>query len=101
MLTVLISLLSILHSSGEIHDGNKRPHGFFALSESVTHQEHPRVVDTTGRFIQINRIFIIGNRITRDHIILRELTYKTGDIVFDRDLPGVLELDEKKLMNTR
>lgn len=61
----------------------------------------PVIADTTGRFLQINRIFIVGNRITRDPIILRELTLKTGDVVYSGDLPGVLDMDKKKLINTR
>lgn len=56
---------------------------------------------TNGKFLNINRIFIIGNRITRDPIILRELTLKSGDMVFEGDLPGILELDRRKLVNTR
>lgn len=57
--------------------------------------------DTVGRFLHINRIFIVGNRITRDQIILRELTLKTGDIIYSLDLPDILERDKKKLINTR
>ncbi len=57
--------------------------------------------DTLGRFLRINRIFIIGNRITKESIILRELSFKTGDIVYSEDLPGILEVDKKKLINTR
>jgi outer membrane protein assembly factor BamA len=57
--------------------------------------------DSAGRFIYINRIFIIGNRITRDQIILRELTLRQGDVIYSLDLPGILETDQKKLINTR
>lgn len=57
--------------------------------------------DSSGRFLQINRIFIVGNRITRDPIILRELSFKTGDFVYSQELPSMLELDKKKLINTR
>jgi outer membrane protein assembly factor BamA len=57
--------------------------------------------DSTGRFLQVNRIFIVGNKITRDQIILRELTLKSGDIIYSLDLDNVLELDKKKLFNTR
>src|SRR5262245_33143638 len=51
--------------------------------------------------LEIDRVFIIGNRLTRDHIILRELTLKSGDLVFSGELPGILDLDKKKLINTR
>lgn len=59
------------------------------------------VADSAGRFLVINRIFIAGNRITRDPIILRELTLKQGDIIYSSDLPTILEKDRKKLINTR
>ncbi|HYG02386.1 MAG TPA: BamA/TamA family outer membrane protein [Chryseosolibacter sp.] len=54
-----------------------------------------------GRFLTVNRIFITGNRITRDKIIIRELSLKTGDVVFSADLEALLDLDRKKLLNTR
>jgi outer membrane protein assembly factor BamA len=57
--------------------------------------------DTVGTFIRINRIFIVGNRITRDQIVLRELTLRQGDIIYSLDLPSILETDKKKLINTR
>lgn len=59
------------------------------------------VLDSAGRFILVNRIFIVGNRVTKDQIILRELTLKPGDVVFSTELPIILDLDKKKLINTR
>jgi outer membrane protein assembly factor BamA len=64
-------------------------------------RKHHVAEDTTGTFLIINRVFIIGNRLTRDQIILRELTLKQGDIIYSLDLPGTLDLDKKKLINTR
>ena len=57
--------------------------------------------DTTGRFILINRVFLIGNRLTRDQIIMRELSLKPGDLIYNLDLPQIIDLDKKKLINTR
>lgn len=59
------------------------------------------IPDSVGRFVLINRVFIIGNRLTREPIILRELSLKPGDLIFSLDLPAVLDLDKKKLFNTR
>ncbi len=74
----------------------------FAQSDSVKKVVKGRVVlDSTGRFIHINRIFILGNKVTRDQIILRELTLKPGDFVYSAELPIILDLDQKKLINTR
>lgn len=46
-------------------------------------------------------MLIIGNKVTRDKIILRELTLKTGDTVRVNTLARIVEQDQIKLMNTR
>lgn len=74
----------------------------FSLPDSTKKErKHQVSQDTTRRFLLINRVLIIGNRITRDQIIIRELTLKQGDIIFSLDLPAILDLDKKKLINTR
>ena len=57
--------------------------------------------DSTARFVRIGRIFLVGNRITRDRIILRELSLVPGDLIYSEDLPAILDLDRKRLINTR
>ncbi|MGC1240960.1 MAG: BamA/TamA family outer membrane protein [Chryseosolibacter sp.] len=57
--------------------------------------------DTTGRFVLINRVLIVGNRLTRDQIIVRELSLRPGDLIYSLNLPEILDLDKKKLINTR
>lgn len=59
------------------------------------------IPDSTARFVRINRIFITGNRVTHDRIILRELTLKPGDVIYSTNLDGIIELDKRKLINTR
>lgn len=73
------------------------------LPDSTRKAQKRHVVrrDSTGRFVLINRVLIVGNRLTRDQIIIRELSLKPGDLIYDLDLPEVLDLDEKKLINTR
>jgi outer membrane protein assembly factor BamA len=68
-------------------DSVKRPHN----------RQHSS--DSSVQRVQINRILIIGNRITREHIILRELSVKSGDTVALSLLPALIEKDEKKLFN--
>jgi outer membrane protein assembly factor BamA len=55
--------------------------------------------DSAYRPVRINRILIIGNRITREHIILRELSLKPGDTVNYYLLPDMLSRDKNKLFN--
>lgn len=59
------------------------------------------IPDTTGHPLQVNRILIIGNRLTKERIVLRELTVKEGDVVNSSELPIIIDLDQKKLINTR
>lgn len=58
-----------------------------------------QVSDSATRYIQIYRIFIIGNKRTRDNIILRELTLKPGDVIEESALNEILEKDSRKLFN--
>lgn len=95
MLAILLGLLGIFSGT----DDTPAP---YPSQDSVKYPGHQRIAhDSTGRFVRVNRIFIIGNRLTRDQIILRELTLKSGDIIYSADLAGILELDKKKLVNTR
>lgn len=55
--------------------------------------------DTTERFLEVNRIIITGNKLTRPSIILRELSLKKGDVINTSTLPIVLERDQRKLFN--
>jgi outer membrane protein assembly factor BamA len=75
--------------------------GNIVVPDTITSTRIKPLSDSVGRFIHINRIFIVGNRITRDQIVLRELTLKQGDIIYNLDLASILERDKKKLINTR
>ncbi len=67
-----------------------------------TIHSHPAIEnDSASHIITINRIFIIGNRQTRDQIILRELSLKAGDTINVAYLDARLEQDRKKIYNTR
>lgn len=94
--SIFIILLGLSSSPGLSQDG-------VVLADSAKRKVNQRNVrtDTTGRFVEISRVFIIGNRITRDRIILRELTLKTGDMIYSEDLPAILDQDKRKLLNTR
>src|SRR5688500_3332627 len=73
-----------------------------AALDSTKKERRERVLpDSAGRFLLINRVFIIGNRLTRDQIISRELSLKPGDLIYSLDLPEIIDLDKKKLINTR
>jgi outer membrane protein assembly factor BamA len=59
-------------------------------------------VDTlAARTLEINRIIILGNKITRDRIILRELSFKPGDTISSLRLDDQLVKDRAKIYNLR
>jgi len=55
--------------------------------------------DTIDRYLEVNRIIITGNKLTRNSIILRELSFKKGDVISERIIPKVIEKDQRKLFN--
>ena len=97
MLALIISFVSVFSSGHGPSNHDTRVYAD-SLKRPLKKKE---LVDTTGRFLEINRIFVIGNRRTRNQIVLRELTLKQGDVIYSSDLPGILDLDRKKLINTR
>lgn len=50
--------------------------------------------------LYLRKIFIIGNKKTKDYIILREMQLKPGDTVFVKNLTGTLEKDRQHIYNT-
>jgi len=98
VMAIIFVLLSFLSFGQTAHNGLTA-----SLTPDSTRKAHrpPVVRDSTGRFVLINRIFIVGNRLTREQIIIRELSLKPGDLIYDLDLREVLDLDKKKLINTR
>jgi outer membrane protein assembly factor BamA len=80
-------------------------HEVLAEKVDVTHSFSDTVIvglDTADlRLLTVNRIIIIGNKITRDQIILRELNLKPGDVILANRLESVLKLDRNKIYNLR
>src|SRR4051812_41669791 len=59
-------------------------------------------IDTlAARTLQINRIIILGTRITKDRILLREMSLKPGDTISSLRLDDVLVRDRAKIYNLR
>lgn len=58
--------------------------------------------DTLGaQILEINRIIILGNKVTRDRIITRELSLHPGDTIGSESLADVLIRDRSKIYNLR
>ncbi|MCU0419683.1 MAG: hypothetical protein MUC38_08485 [Cyclobacteriaceae bacterium] len=54
-----------------------------------------------NRLLTINRVLIIGNKITRNSIISRELSLKPGDTISSERIERVLVQDKNKIYNLR
>jgi outer membrane protein assembly factor BamA len=96
MLSIVFGILSIFSSSGF---GDKPT--TLLCSDTVRLSSKNKIKSDTARYVLINRIFIIGNKVTRDQIILRELSFKSGDITDSTELHLIIDRDKKKLYNTR
>lgn len=56
--------------------------------------------DDERRFAVVNQINIIGNEITRDEIILREMTFHSGDAILRAELENHIRKSRENLLNT-
>jgi outer membrane protein assembly factor BamA len=97
MLTLVLGILSFF----TLTDCENLGDSTYSVADTVKLPEKLRVHSDSGEYLQVSRVFIIGNKKTRDRIILRELSLKPGDIVNSADLPIILDRDQKKLFNTR
>jgi outer membrane protein assembly factor BamA len=57
--------------------------------------------DADSRIVSMGRIIITGNKVTRERIILRELTLKSGDTISTKLLFSTLTKDRNKIYNLR
>ena len=73
---------------------NKEPIDKHASTDSVSAAS----IDTV---LTVERILIIGNKVTRDRIILRELSLHPGDTVKSSMLSGIIQRDKNKVYNLR
>lgn len=61
-----------------------------------------QVSDSLARdTVQIDKIFIIGYKKTKIHIIRRELSIYDGQFLIKSELEEIVEADKRKLMNTK
>jgi outer membrane protein assembly factor BamA len=76
--------------------------GFLGLF-SGSHADKDTVIAAadSSRILTVNRILIIGNRVTKDRIISRELTLKVGDTVSLKRLHHEIVWDKRRIYNLR
>ncbi|MEM7102116.1 MAG: BamA/TamA family outer membrane protein [Bacteroidota bacterium] len=54
-----------------------------------------------GQYVQVDSIYILGNKRTKDRVVLRELDFRQGDSLLFADLTSRMERNELLLLNTR
>lgn len=86
---VLISgLTHLVHAQG--NSSRKAKNASDAVIDSLEIQQ-----------LEVNRVIITGNKVTRDRIILRELSLKSGDTISSALLAETLIRDKNKIYNLR
>ncbi|UII29965.1 BamA/TamA family outer membrane protein [Fulvivirga ulvae] len=91
MLAFLISILLTFNAPDSVSEMTEASHT--AIPSDSTAEKN--------RYIYIDNIFIIGNKQTKDKIILREMSLKRGEYYFDEDLEDIIKNDRSKIINTR
>lgn len=90
MLAVLLTIFSFTFNGNVSTDSIKLPNSRHIESDT-----------TQNKYVEIDNIFIIGNRRTREKIIMRELSIEKGQLIYLPDLQEHLVTDKNKVMNTR
>ncbi|WP_341297072.1 BamA/TamA family outer membrane protein [Catalinimonas locisalis] len=70
-------------------------------SESTSEVSTKQKAQVENQLLTIDKIFIIGNRRTKERIILRELSIREGETIMYDELREILKMDRRKLMNTQ
>ena len=84
----------VLISGGETADFQQSP----VQVDSLRGQ---RVVSVVNKILHVDRVLIIGNKVTRPRIIERELSLKPGDTISFKNLSAALLWDKNKIYNLR
>ena len=85
----------ILLAGGDSTDFQQSP----STETDVIHQAGSDTL--VNRILSIDRVLIIGNKVTRSRIITRELSLAPGDTISSTLLQGTLQWDKNKLYNLR
>lgn len=68
---------------------------------AISATEYHESDTTTKKYVEIDNIFIIGNKKTKKKIILREMDLYRGLTITEDELTAIVDQDRKKITNTR
>lgn len=74
---------------------------FAPAAQSQSEQDTVITTPTEDRLLTVGRVLIIGNKKTKDRIISRELTLKSGDTIRVSKLAETILWDKRKIYNLR
>ena len=98
---MLVLLLSIFSGWSIPSKAIPEPHLDFNSSSRADTLIMPAYDSLDSRVLQLNRVLIIGNKVTYDRIISRELSLKPGDTITAKNLKAVLLRDKNKIYNLK
>ena len=93
----LYILLILIHAD-DAWGGSLRHYQNVALPDTSLTEKNDNPKET---LVTIDKIFIVGNRQTKESIILRELDVQEGDHLLLSDLRQIIDQDKRKIMNTQ
>jgi outer membrane protein assembly factor BamA len=75
--------------------------GIFFHDNCLAQKKSDKTTAEVEDSIQIDKVFIIGYKKTKEQIIRRELTLKDGQFISKPDLDQAIESDKRRLLNTQ
>ncbi len=73
---------------------------FLIIDNELTAQNRIEQEELVSPSVIISRIQVNGNKITKDYIVSREMSFRVGDTLFSDKLPDYLAESEANLINT-
>ncbi len=91
MLGLLMGMVLVM--GGDFEESDQDTVSMAPITVAVDSNSH--------RLLQVDRVIIVGNKVTRRRIIERELSLKPGDTIRARSLEPTLTWDKNKIYNLR
>ena len=98
MLVLLLSIFSCWSSPAKTVSNRDLTLNFTSPADTLI---IPGYDSLDKRVLRLNRVLIIGNKVTYDRIISRELSLKPGDTISAKNLKAVLLRDKNKIYNLK
>lgn len=85
---LVISLFNLLVFGNGLH------------AQIISRSPAPDSISVDSSYSRVASITLIGNKLTKDHIIYRELSFKISDTIANKDIEAIFRRSEENLLNT-